>query len=272
MSRGWRVDRPGCTCATSAQDDRSWSSTAVRISGTTTCCPRSTCSPTRAASFTTTSAGEGGRTPAMRRSDVTMAGEVDDLDCVRRSLGLETMAVLGHSWGCLVAMEYALRFPERVSHLILLGAAPASGEAARTLGRSMRAARTADESATMAGLEADAAYQAGDLEADAAWYRIHFKPALQRPELLDDLVARLRRGSSAEGIVVARVIEQRLYDETWRARRLRPAGAAPAVARPDPAAPRRRRLHPGRAGASGGRRDPRLPPGAARRLRPLPIP
>ena len=204
--------------------------------------------------------------------DVTMAGEVDDLDCVRRSLGLETMAVLGHSWGCLVAMEYALRFPERVSHLILLGAAPASGEAARTLGRSLRAARTADESATMAGLEADAAYQAGDLEADAAWYRIHFKPALQRPELLDDLVARLRRGSSAEGIVVARVIEQRLYDETWRARRLRPAGAAPAVARPDPAAPRRRRLHPGRAGASGGRRDPRLPPGAARRLRPLPIP
>ena len=40
--------------------------------------------------------------------DVTMAGDVDDLDCVRRSLGLETMAVLGHSWGCLVAMEYAL--------------------------------------------------------------------------------------------------------------------------------------------------------------------
>ena len=85
--------------------------------------------------------------------DVTMAGEVDDLDCVRRSLGLETMAVLGHSWGCLVAMEYALRFPARVSHLILLGTAPPSGEAARTLGRSLRAARTADESATMAGLE-----------------------------------------------------------------------------------------------------------------------
>ena len=69
----------------------------------------------------------------------------------------------------------------------------------------------------MAGLEADAAYQAGDLEADAAWYRIHFKPALQRPALLDDLVARLRRDPAAEGIVAARVIEQRLYDETWRA-------------------------------------------------------
>jgi proline iminopeptidase len=149
--------------------------------------------------------------------DVTMAGEVDDLDCVRRSVGLETMAVLGHSWGCLVAMEYALRFPERVSHLIMLGAAPASGDAARTLGRSLRTARTPEQSATMASLEADPAYRAGDLDPDAAWYRIHFQPALQRQELLDDLVGRLRRGSSAEGIVAARAIEQRLYDETWRA-------------------------------------------------------
>ena len=69
----------------------------------------------------------------------------------------------------------------------------------------------------MASLEADPAYRAGDLDPDAAWYRIHFQPALQRQELLDDLVGRLRRGSSAEGIVAARAIEQRLYDETWRA-------------------------------------------------------
>ena len=149
--------------------------------------------------------------------DITMFGEVDDLECVRRSLGSEAVALLGHSWGCLLATEYALAHPEHVDRLILLGTAPASGAAARRLGRSLRAARSAAASATMARLEADPAYRAGDLETDAAWYRIHFKPALQRPELLDDLVARLRRGSSAEGIVAARAIEQRLYDETWRA-------------------------------------------------------
>ena len=149
--------------------------------------------------------------------DVTMGSEVDDLDCVRRSLELETVAVLGHSWGCLVAMEYALRFSARVSHLILLGTAPASGQDVLTLRDSLRAARTPEQSATMATLEADPAYQAGDLRTDTAWYRIHFAPALQRRELLEDMVARLRRGSSAEGIVAGRAIEQRLYDETWRA-------------------------------------------------------
>ena len=50
--------------------------------------------------------------------EVTMQSEVDDLDGVRRRLGLDTVALLGHSWGALVAMEYALAFPEQVSHLM----------------------------------------------------------------------------------------------------------------------------------------------------------
>src|SRR5690349_11290357 len=38
--------------------------------------------------------------------DVTIESEVDDLDRLRVKLGLDTMALLGHSWGCIVAMEY----------------------------------------------------------------------------------------------------------------------------------------------------------------------
>ena len=140
------------------------------------------------------------------------------------------------------------------------------------LGRSLRAARTADESATMAGLEADPAYQAGDLEADAAWYRIHFKPALQRPELLDDLVARLRRGSSAEGIVAARAIEQRLYDETWRAddydllERLHELHVPTLLLHGDAD------FIPVELARQVADAIPGARPGAARRLRPLPVP
>lgn len=43
-----------------------------------------------------------------------------DADALREHLGFERWAVLGHSFGGMVALEYALRYPDRLSHLILL--------------------------------------------------------------------------------------------------------------------------------------------------------
>jgi pimeloyl-ACP methyl ester carboxylesterase len=43
---------------------------------------------------------------------------------VRRHFGFDSVAVLGHSWGGVLAMEYATRHPDRVSHLILANTAP----------------------------------------------------------------------------------------------------------------------------------------------------
>jgi proline iminopeptidase len=46
-----------------------------------------------------------------------------DAEALRRELGFERWAVLGHSFGGHVALEYALRYPGRVSQLILLDTA-----------------------------------------------------------------------------------------------------------------------------------------------------
>jgi proline iminopeptidase len=43
-----------------------------------------------------------------------------DADALRTRLGFERWAVLGHSFGGHVALEYALRYPDRVSHLVLM--------------------------------------------------------------------------------------------------------------------------------------------------------
>jgi pimeloyl-ACP methyl ester carboxylesterase/DNA-binding SARP family transcriptional activator len=47
---------------------------------------------------------------------------VTDLETVTDALGLERFALLGISQGASVSIEYAVRYPERVSHLILFGA------------------------------------------------------------------------------------------------------------------------------------------------------
>jgi proline iminopeptidase len=43
-----------------------------------------------------------------------------DADALRQALGFEKWAVLGHSFGGMVALEYALRYPDRLSHLLLV--------------------------------------------------------------------------------------------------------------------------------------------------------
>jgi proline-specific peptidase len=43
-----------------------------------------------------------------------------DAESLRESLGFEQWAVLGHSFGGMVALEYALHFPQSISHLILM--------------------------------------------------------------------------------------------------------------------------------------------------------
>src|SRR4051812_48046156 len=67
--------------------------------------------------------GRGRSSAGVSAADVTIASEVQDLDTVRRSLGLERVVVLGHSWGGLIAMEYAIRFPRHVSALVLMNCA-----------------------------------------------------------------------------------------------------------------------------------------------------
>ncbi|MGZ4615938.1 MAG: alpha/beta fold hydrolase, partial [Actinomycetes bacterium] len=61
-----------------------------------------------------------GRSVGVPVSSMTWANLAADADALRSHLGFEKWAVLGHSFGGHVALEYALRYPERVSHLVLL--------------------------------------------------------------------------------------------------------------------------------------------------------
>lgn len=55
---------------------------------------------------------------------VTMDSLVDEIDQVRSALRLDKVCVFGHSAPGFLAIEYALRRPERVSHAILVGVEP----------------------------------------------------------------------------------------------------------------------------------------------------
>ena len=146
---------------------------------------------------------------------VTIASETEDLDRVREWTTHAKVAVLGHSWGGLLALEYAMRHPDRVSHLILLNPAPVSHQDVSIFRRSLTAARTPQQTARIDALRANPAYMAGDIAADAEYHRIHFSSAVRAPAHLDQVIHRLRLGFTPEGLVAARRIEADLYEQTW---------------------------------------------------------
>jgi proline iminopeptidase len=61
-----------------------------------------------------------GRSVGVPVSSMIWENLTADADALRESLGFDTWAVLGHSFGGKVALEYALRYPNSLSHLILL--------------------------------------------------------------------------------------------------------------------------------------------------------
>ena len=61
-----------------------------------------------------------GRSVGAPVESMTWDNLIADAEALREQLGFERWAVLGHSFGGNVALEYALRCPDRVSHLMLM--------------------------------------------------------------------------------------------------------------------------------------------------------
>jgi proline iminopeptidase len=70
-----------------------------------------------------------GRSEAFRQDGkVGMDDLVAELEGVRKDFGLERFDLAGQSWGAIIAIHYAIRYPQNVKRLLLLEPAPGSSE------------------------------------------------------------------------------------------------------------------------------------------------
>jgi proline-specific peptidase len=61
-----------------------------------------------------------GRSEGADLTSMTWENLTADAEALRQCLGFDQWAVLGHSFGGMVALEYALRYPKSLSHLLLM--------------------------------------------------------------------------------------------------------------------------------------------------------
>jgi len=158
--------------------------------------------------------GRGKSGEGVKPEDVTLASDVADIEKVRQYFHLDTVTVLGHSWGTVLALEYALKYPGRVSHLIVMNPAPASREDYVEL-RKEWLERRADLVTQKKAIAESQAYKEADPEAVTAYYRIHFISAFARKEDYEKLITRMHADFTQDGVLKARAVEDRLMQETW---------------------------------------------------------
>lgn len=78
-------------------------------------------------------------------SNITLGTLIDDIEEVRKALGFQEVCVLGHSiWG-LVALEYARKYPEYTSHVIMNGTPPGWSSSIRNAGNEYWNSHASDE-------------------------------------------------------------------------------------------------------------------------------
>ena len=64
---------------------------------------------------------------ARRSATYTLDENVEDMEALRRHLGLGPIVSIGTSYGGMVAMAHAARYPDSVSHLVLIVTAAHAG-------------------------------------------------------------------------------------------------------------------------------------------------
>jgi proline iminopeptidase len=68
-------------------------------------------------------------TEEVPQSEYSLDVILDDIEKVRAHLGFEQVVIVGHSGHGYMALEYAKRYPERVSHVVMIGTGPSHSAA-----------------------------------------------------------------------------------------------------------------------------------------------
>jgi proline iminopeptidase len=76
---------------------------------------------------------------------------VEDLEALRVAFGFEKVALIGHSWGAIIALSYALKYPAQIDRLVLIAPRPVTNnfviEQATTLSQRTQSLSPEDQQA-----------------------------------------------------------------------------------------------------------------------------
>lgn len=156
----------------------------------------------------------GQSTGAINEETMTIPQFVEDLEKLRQAFHLDKVALLGHSWGGLIAMHYAIAHPDSVDKLILSNAVPACSDGRAKFGEEYlkRISAYQEEFSQITSSQEFRNFEAAAMD---RFYRLVFKVYCHDPERTQCLNLGLNSVSSVNGAKVFQMFEKTAFKDPY---------------------------------------------------------
>jgi proline iminopeptidase len=134
---------------------------------------------------------------------MTLDTLVEDIDRVREAYNLKQMNLMGHSWGGLLAMFYAIKHGDRLNSLILVNTTPATSALRDSSFRFMAQRTSPGDSAEEASIARTPEFRRRDPAAMQRFFRLFFRGSFSNPRMADSLTLTFGADYGARSKLVA---------------------------------------------------------------------
>ena len=140
---------------------------------------------------------------------------VADIDALRQVPGYQEVSVLGHSFGALIALEYAARYPDNARSVILMNPVEPGRRFEEETAQRQRDRVLPEDEDEMAELTASEGFLARDPATLSQVYRVAFRQALKDRDLIDQIDLELAGATAGNGQDVAALLGASLGALDW---------------------------------------------------------
>ena len=141
-------------------------------------------------------------------SHITINSFVEDIETLRKALKFEKVTIVGHSWGGMLAMYYAVKYPKNIKKLVLMNTVTSAGME-EFLDEVEK--RTMPSAGEFEKLKASQEFIDSDPQAIAQYYRLFFQYYFHNPADLEKLNLQLEPKGAATGVKVAKILEESIF-------------------------------------------------------------
>ena len=124
---------------------------------------------------------------------ITIDSFIQDIDDLRKVFGIDRLNLMAHSWGGLLAMKYAIKYPEFTNSLILLNSVGASSAINAKANQLLLARFTPEDSLQRQEIIQTEEFQRRETTAIESLMKITFKHQFYNPALIDSLKLSLNK-------------------------------------------------------------------------------
>lgn len=135
---------------------------------------------------------------------------IDDIESIRKFLGVKQVSLLGHSWGSLLAMHYALTYPESTDRIILANSMVAtSDDLGLFFGELTK--RVAPDQEEINKLESGTLFQNGDPKTVAHVNKLYFQTYMYDPANITKIQLCKTQEENLKGVKVWEIFKNQIF-------------------------------------------------------------